>query len=164
METVRTYYLDRNTRLLPLSNGLCAIVDADLFRTLLKRKWYASQSGKRLYVRAGLPGAGKKYVYLHRFVIGGNPETVDHINGNGLDCRRGNLRPATNAENIRSQRPKPGRLKGVTRVHGRWLAQIMFDYKNHSLGMFDTPEEAGRAYDAKARELFGEFAHLNFSE
>jgi hypothetical protein len=96
-------------------------------------------------------------------------QLVDHINGNGLDCRRENLRLCTAKENAHNRKPwakaKISKFKGVTRYHPRrpgWDAQICSDGKVLYLGHFATEEEAARAYDSAARDAFGDFALLNF--
>lgn len=105
---------------------------------------------------------------LHRLLVPDAPQ-VDHINGNGLDNRRANLRACTNAENQRnrgrSANNKSG-YKGV-RWHAasrRWRAQIVSDGQQRTLGHFYSPEAAARAYDRAARQLHGEFARLNFPD
>lgn len=95
---------------------------------------------------------------------------TDHINGDRLDNRRANLRICNGMENARNRGVSarhieiPSRYKGVSweRRAARWQAQIGCDGKKFHLGLFATEEEAARAYDAKARELHGDFARLNF--
>lgn len=108
--------------------------------------------------------------YLHRAVL--TPPTgnvVDHINRNGLDCRRSNLRAASHKDNIRNasltRRSDTG-LKGVgySQSRGKYRARIMIDGRDHHLGYFANAAEAGRAYDAAARAHFGQFASTNFTE
>lgn len=94
---------------------------------------------------------------------------VDHIDGNGLNNRRSNLRLCTrmqNSRNRRKNRDSTTEFKGVWRDKrtGRCYAQIRFKGKNLYVGVFDTAIEAARAYDRKALELFAEFAHLNFPD
>jgi hypothetical protein len=90
---------------------------------------------------------------------------IDHVNENGTDNRRCNLRPATRSQNA-ANRGKPSNntsgYKGVVRDKKRWRAEIRRTDKAYHIGCFDTPEEAAMAYDIKARELFGEYAKLNF--
>jgi hypothetical protein len=113
---------------------------------------------------------GKKkriHILMHQVVAGyKNP---DHIDGNGLNNQEANLRPATNSQNQMNQRLQKSSKSGFKGVswYGatrKWQVQIKKDGKHYFLGRFSTPEEAARAYDAKARELFGEFARLNFPD
>lgn len=106
---------------------------------------------------------------LHRFLLPGFPR-LDHRNGDGLDCRRANLRPASLLQNLWN-RPKPkhntsGR-KGVARNWRRggvWVARITVYGKQKWLGSFKRRDDAARAYDAAARKFFGEFARTNFDK
>lgn len=89
-------------------------------------------------------------------------EFSDHINGNGLDNRRHNLRIATNAQNNYNRRPKY-QFKGVffRPKNNKYVAQIMFKRKTFYLGIFELAEDAASVYNEKAKELFGKFAWLN---
>ena len=95
---------------------------------------------------------------------------IDHINNNPLDNRIANLRivtPQQNAWNRKKRRTRStSKYKGVSwsKNDGKWRALIMLDNKKISLGNFDDEKQAGRAYDKKAKELFGEHAKLNFSD
>jgi hypothetical protein len=94
---------------------------------------------------------------------------VDHIDGNQANNCRANLRICTRRENG-CNRSKPvgttSRFKGVSwhKATGKWAATIHFKRRAFWLGYFDDEAEAARAYDAKAVELFGEFARLNFPD
>ena len=94
---------------------------------------------------------------------------IDHINHNGLDNRRENLRICTNAENNRHRRKPKNNTSGYKGVcwdksKKKWRARIEKDNKNIHIGYYNILEEAARAYDAKAKELFGKYAQLNFPE
>lgn len=108
--------------------------------------------------------------YLHRVLMNPGNLMVDHINGDGLDNRRVNLRLATNAENQRNRRlnrNSTSGFKGVTasgNVLNPWAAHIRHVGRRHHLGLFPTREEAARAYDEAARRLFGAFALPNFPD
>jgi len=112
-------------------------------------------------------------VLLHRLIMSRilgrelkRSEFVDHINGDGLDNRRENLRLATNSQNQANsgiRRNNTTGYKGVSfhKTLGKWHATIMVKGKKKHLGYFDTPEEAAEAYNDAARKYFGEFAYLN---
>ena len=96
-----------------------------------------------------------------------NGMQTDHIDHNGLDNQRENLRICTVAENQRNRKADSDNasgFKGVcfSRKRHKWYAQITVDRKNMHLGSFDSPEEAARFYDLAALAYHGEFARTNF--
>jgi hypothetical protein len=106
---------------------------------------------------------------MHRCIIKVPPGMViDHINHNGLDNRKANLRIATHAQNSRNtkkQRPKTAsQYKGVpwNSTLKKWRAQITLNGKRISLGCFEDEIQAAKAYDNAARKYHGAFAALNF--
>jgi hypothetical protein len=152
---------------IPLTQGLVALIDEADAAMALARKWYAGRSGRTFYAqRTDLAADGSRLtVRLHTFLTGWR--YVDHINGNGLDNRRANLREAEHRQNLMNQRrPRHNTsgFKGVTlnKRTGKWEAQILPQGRHIRLGSFEDPEEAARAYDAAALLHFGEFARLNF--
>jgi hypothetical protein len=148
-----------------LTKGKVAIVD-DCDAHLARFSWRAQRDRNRWYALRTGPRPDRKTIYLHREVLGVTDPAieVDHESGDGLDCRRGNLRRATNAQN-QANRPlsrcNTSGFKGVSwRARSRrWRAQIG---RRKHLGCFATLEEAARAYDAAALERYGAFARLNF--
>jgi len=152
--------------LVPIFNGLLAKVDNQDFDLVAPHKWYVAKNKAKPYAFGRING---RQVYMHRLILGA-PDGMhsDHINGDTLDNRRSNLRLATAAENSQNQvirRNNTTGFKGVTFHAGRDEARIMpRGGKYHYRGRFDTAEEAGRAYDAAAMELHGEFARINFPE
>lgn len=151
-------------REIALTKGRVAIVDDEDFDALSAYRWSAatakSKNSKHTY--ASRRGA-KSPIYMHREILGAPKGLrVDHINGDGLDNRRCNLRLCTNSQNLANQMAvrNPTGFKGVTPAWaGRWRAQ---GHNRKALGTFDTVEEAARAYDDYARSAFGAFARLNF--
>lgn len=154
-----------------LSKGFAAIIDDDDFERVSKFKWYTrSNGGSKFYAATGTPGDSNKKIYLHRFILEAPSNLqVDHINGNTMDNRKENLRLCTIQENLRNKKAS-GQYKGAIYAgKGRdlakpWSARISHEGKNLYLGYYATAEEAAKAYDKAAKELYGEFAQLNFKE
>ncbi len=105
---------------------------------------------------------------MHRVIKGAKAgQSVDHVNGNGLDNRRSNLRLCAHAENLRNRKIHKNNKSGFKGVRKRkesslWRAEIRSNHKFYFLGNFHSAEEAAHAYDAAALKLHGEFARLNF--
>jgi len=154
----------------PLTKGCVALVDdADYERvSVLKWRTDRNQNGN-LYARTSkwLPGGKVKNTTMHRFILGTAPGvTVDHIDGNGLNNQRSNLRECSITENSCNRKKSLGKksqYKGVRRdaKYNRWDARIKSMGKSIYLGYFKSEVEAARAYDEAALRLFGEFARLN---
>jgi len=142
--------------------GVTMVSDID-YPMLSGLSWHISDnnaSGKP-YVRATV---NRTTVYMHRVIVQCPPTyKVDHRNCNGLDNQRSNLRVTSHDQNNlnRSGWSKAG-YKGVTLDGRRYRARITVEGVIRSLGRFSLADEAARAYDAAAHELFGEFAWLNF--
>ena len=158
---------DDDIRYIPLTKGKVAIVDAADYEWLSRYKWQALDFGGRIYASRAAPGRGR--ISMHRAIM--KPPkgmVVDHINGNGLDNRRCNLRICTFAQNCANRRPQRNRAspyKGVAPGrNGKATAQIGYRGEIMWLGTFDDEIEAAKAYDRKAYELHGEFAYLNFPD
>jgi hypothetical protein len=151
-------------REIPLTQGKIALVDDEDYELVSRYKWCASRQRNTWYAESRIDG---KIVYMHKIVMGHDPEgrQVDHRDGCGLMNVRRNLRFATRHQQRMNQGPRSDNTsgyKGVGRTRGRWRAYSQFAGVDISLGVFDTPEDAARSYDAKARELFGDFARTNF--
>lgn len=139
--------------------------DEDYDLVLRAGPWHIIPSDGTTYVFRNMrdgADSGWRSQSLHRFLIATDAECVDHVNGNGLDNRRCNLRPATRSQNKANSRRHANNasgFKGVTRrSHGCWNARIRVDGKLISLGCFPSPELAHYAYIRAAAEFFGDFS------
>ena len=158
-----------------LTQGQVALVDDEDFEWLSKWKWCADKTSRNgNYYAARYPrkneNRSKKYIRMHREILGAKPcAQGDHRDGNGLNNCRDNLRVCTHAQNQQNKRISKKNTSGFKGVHwhsltGKWRAQIKANGKRMHLGLFANPVQAAHAYDAKAKELFGEFAKPNFTE
>jgi hypothetical protein len=152
-----------------LGNGYLAVIDDEDADLVTGFKWYAMKVEGKVYAAGWkhMP-PGRFFVHLHRLITNAQPgEIIDHADRDTLNCRRSNLRRATRQQNNcnrgASRRGTTSKYKGVflCRQTGRFRAQITINRKRIYLGYFDSEENAARAYNAKAVELFGEFAYLN---
>ncbi len=112
--------------------------------------------------------AGRLHVLLYERLHGEVPEGlfVDHIDGDRLNARRGNLRAVTPMQNAANAAARGGvsRYRGVHRAaSGKWVAQISKDGVRECLGTFASEIEAAAAYDEAAKRIHGEFARLNLA-
>lgn len=148
---------------LPLGKGLYAILDEPDYYKVMYMIFYALKGRNTTYA------VHRKDILLHRFLMGlqkGDPRQVDHEDGDGLNNRRNNLRICTPQQNSRNHQGKRDnqKYKGIYVERDKYAASIWNGTKQIYLGSFLSMQDAARAYDAKAREVFGEFAWLNFPE
>lgn len=158
------------TALVPLSKGLFSIIDEEDAPKVAGWCWTALTLKLTNYATRIDREVGA--VYIHRVIFGlvrGDGVEVDHIDRNGLNNRKSNLRVCTSSQNrswalydFTSESGYIG-VRKYRRQHGfTYQAVVKHHGKQHLLGFFDDPIEAARARDAKALELFGPFARLNF--
>jgi hypothetical protein len=173
-------------RLIPLTRGMYTIVDVKDYEQLRKLNWQVQSGVQTYYATSTIFINGKpKRIWMHRYLMlpkldtefgarcskAGNPFKgiiIDHINGDGLDNRRANLRICTYSQNICNTRIK---IKGASKYRGvsksgksdkPWQAKIYIHRKQIVIGFYETEIEAALAYDSAARKYHGLFATLNF--
>lgn len=154
----------RDAVLIPLcGTGGFAVIDAIDEVAVAQHRWYAIKFRHTTYARTTIGGKG---VYMHRFLLAPEKgQEVDHINKDGLDNRRKNIRVCTRAENMRNARIKNSTgFRGAYHdpANNRYRAEIRVNGVRNKLGSFRTAVEAALAYDEAAVRLHGEFATLNF--
>lgn len=154
-------------KLIPLSQGQFAKVDDDDFEGLSKFKWCALKNtrGDFYAARSTHPGT----VRMHRIILGLTDPKIfcDHINHNGLDNRRENLRVVTNQQNSMNRRGarrgSSSGIRGVTwhKRANKWVARIKISGMYKHLGVFSDIGAAKEAYAVANRTYFGEFGGLS---
>lgn len=153
---------------IPLTKGFEAKVDDEDYEFLMQWKWSVVQCGRSHYAQRAIWISERKNikVYMHRVLVGVEGLQVDHIDHNGLNNQKSNLRVATKSENLSYSRlridSKSG-FKGVSWNSRRkkWESTIASKRKLYHLGRFSTQIEAAKAYDEAAISLHGSFALTN---
>lgn len=157
-----------------LSQGKVALVDDEDFEWLSKWKWSTQWAPHNYYAVRTEYGEKNKTVYMHREITHPpNNLDIDHINHNGLDNRRENLRFCTTAQNTHHQIKRDGHTSGFKGIYWnkrkkKWQAKIRLTANGISkqifLGLFDSEIHGALAYDEAAKKYFGDFAELNFRD
>lgn len=160
-------------KIIPLAQGLFTIVDADDFDILSQYKWQLKKPTKgrtTYYTFCVTPSKNgkRKSIFMHRLLMDAKSgQLVDHINGNGLDNRKSNLRIATQSQNSANSKlpiTNTSGFKGVSwcKRSRKWMASIRINKLKKTLGYFTDPIVAAKAYDVAAKSHFKTFARVNF--
>lgn len=163
---IREIRVEGNVAFVPLTQGYEAVIDAADVPLVQGRRWHVRNVSKVRYAQSSTvarDGGKPRKLHMHRVVLDAPADLeVDHIDGDGLNNRRENLRLATKSQNQANRGPSAvstSGLKGVSfhRRVGMWQAFIKARGKVYWLGYHATPEDAHKAYASSARDLFGEF-------
>lgn len=156
---------------IPLTRGKVALVDDADYERISQFKW-------ELMITSGLSYARRRYrddmdvirtQLMHRLILGDEARQIDHVDGDGLNNQRANLRPAShrlNQGNTRLSRKNTSGYRGVTynRECRKWAVMITIGNRRTYLGMYQDAKTAAAIYDAAATKWFGEFARLNIPD
>ena len=155
-------------RSIELTRGYKTLVDDEDYDYLNQWNWFylkAFRSSDKFYAKANFVLNSKpKQLFLHRLIMNAPRHLdIDHINRNGLDNRKCNLRLCTTSQNCANKTAfnKWSEYKGIMKHRKAWVAAITVNNNRIYLGSFKTEIEAARAYNEKAKEFYGEFALLN---
>lgn len=157
-----------------LTRDFYTLVDDADFKELNRYQWQVIMPGGPEGRKYAIRFESGKAVYMHRQLLKDQftPERpqCDHINGNGLDNQRANLRPATRQENqrnrgVQARKNRSSKFKGVTKTKSGWTAGInITTNRRRYLGTFRDEESAALEYDRAAIEHYGQFARPNFPQ
>lgn len=157
---------------IPLSRGLFALIDSEDTELVSGFCWSAFKPSKNTYYagRNQKTNGTQERVYMHRVIMrASGVQSVDHINGNGLDCRKSNMRLCSKPQNgwnaLKRSGKSSSKFKGVSwRPETRkWVARIAPNRTTIRLGCFEDEIAAAKAYNEAAKRYFGEFAKLNIT-
>lgn len=152
-----------------LFSGEMVKIDEEDYEIIKNYKWRLNKTKKYKYAVAYKLKSKNKTVVMHRLIMKATKrQMIDHINGDGLDNRKLNLRfcnKSLNAANSCLHRDNKSGYKGVhwSNRDKKWYSQITLNYKQRLIGLYDNKDDAACAYDKVAQELFGKFARINFS-
>lgn len=155
------------SKFIELTRNKVSIIDEEDFIKVSQYKWHTCMTGSRMYAQTRIDG---KRIYMHHFILPKKDYVeIDHVNCNGLDNRKENLRYATSQQNKRNREKGKNNTSGFKGVsfrkdRNKWRAHITIDYKYRHLGHYDTAIEAAVAYNQAALKFFGEYANLNVIE
>lgn len=160
----RPVRIDGDIAYVSLTKGYVATIDSADVNAVAGWNWCAFVRGETVYA---VRSASRKTIYMHRALIS-PPDgcVVDHVDGNGLDNRRANLRVGSqmqNTWNSRTKRSNTSGVKGVCfdRSRAKWIAHIRCGGKRINLGRFDNIRDAEAAYRAASMRIHGQFSRLD---
>ena len=171
-QEIRPIRIDGNVAYVPLTNGYVAVIDAGDVDLVAGVNWFAQIARRRdgsvrtIYAVRTDRGHGQKTIRMHRLIAGSAWEAeTDHRDGDGLNNRRGNLRPASTAQNQHNRRKNKDSLSPVKgavwhKASGKWQARIRSGGKRIYLGLFEDLEMATLAVADARKMLHGEFGRI----
>lgn len=153
--------------LIPLTQNQFAMVDDSEVEAINAYKWFCARiKGRYVAVRKS-HGPTRRNIYMHRVIMNAPRKMeVDHIDGNGLNNQKSNLRLCVTLQNVKNRKIPITNKSGFKGVHWdveskKWKAQISCNGKQKSIGRFHDKIDAAEAYDACAISMHGEFAKTN---
>ena len=153
---------------IPLTKGFIAKVSLEDYEEINSHKWFVLYNPRKKTAYARRKEKGRQ-IYMHRVIMRASDKQVDHIDHDGLNNQRNNLRLATASQNFANRMMQTNNTSGYRGVYlvksgnraKKWMAQIRKNYKDIFIGYYATKEEAAKAYNEAATEYFGEFSNLN---
>lgn len=165
LQTIPAFRVEGNLAYVPLTQGREAVIDVRDAHLVAGKRWVALVGKGANYAASYTREGGKTVATLmHRLILNApSGALVDHVNGDGLDNTRANIRLATTAQNAHNQKLSSANRSGVKGVGwnaraGKWIARVMKDGKHTYLGLFEDLAAAEEAVLRARADLHGEFA------
>lgn len=163
--TINSYFEKEGIGYFKITKGMTCKIDPEDFDKVKNHSWCAVKGKKTFYAQSRI--SKNELCFIHNIIM--DAKIIDHINGDGLDNRKSNLRKCTITQNNRNRGPSKrgtSSYKGVcwSTAKNKWRANIMINKKQTHLGYFETEKEAAKSYDEKAKEIYKEYAWLNFKD
>lgn len=158
----RAIRIEGDVAYVPLTKGYEAVIDAVDAAAVGQHNWCAEVRAHAVYAVRSI--SGESIIRMHRWLMKTPTGLVtDHINGDGLNNRRANLRVATHSQNLHNQRTNSHNARGLKGAfyrprEKRWQSHIRVAGKTHYLGFFKTPEAAHQAYCEASALFHGAFS------
>jgi len=158
---------------IPVTRGMVALVDDEDYERLASVKWHAVSAGSpgKFYARRTVgPKGAKKTLSMHQVIAQTQKGMhTDHINNNGLDNRRSNLRVCTPSQNHMNKKAQSNSKTGCPGVcfqkrEQKYRARIKVGGVEKHIGLYADLDDAKSAYRAEALKWFGEFAHTSLRD
>lgn len=155
-------------KIITLTQSKSTVVDDEDFDELSKYKWYAIRNGRTFYAGRKInTEKGRRILFMHNCILSTTKETtVDHVDCDGLNNQKSNLRLAVGGQNNMNRRTPRNNTSGFKGVSfrkdiKRWAARIRIEKVDLHLGFYDTPQEAHSAYQEAATQHHGSFARFS---
>lgn len=164
---IRPIRVEGNIAYVPLTRGYEAVIDIADVPLVEGFNWSAMPGRRTMYGYRKVRTPEQKSIRLHCAILGfAWGGEIDHVDGDGLNNRRSNLRPATRSQNQHNAGVRADNASGFKGVwwsewRKKWRAGIRVNHKAHHLGYYDTAAEAAAAYAAASIRLHGEFGRVS---
>jgi hypothetical protein len=164
-------FCDDKIIILELTRGYRTTIDANMYNLIRPHRWHVMTSNNKQYaihtkrINKDVNHGKNKCIMMHRLIMGVkeyNGTVIDHIDGDGLNNRKSNLRVCTHSENHMNQKVRINSFTGLKGVfydkrRNYYYSSIIVNSKCIYLGSFESPDMAKKAYDNAAIKHFGEF-------
>lgn len=154
-----------------LKKNITILIDDEDINTFYAHSWHCAKAKDKFYIRTTIyPNKIKTTIYLHHLILGKLQanETIYFIDGNSFNLQKSNLKIISRSHKNHlnsSVTPllKSSQFRGVLMRKNKYIASITQNNNRKHIGYFSTEQEAAKAYDSHALQMYGALAKTNFS-